>query len=294
MGPLAMSFVLLAATCSVLVSVLLKLAGRHGIDTAQAVTWNYLVAALLCALLLHAPLDSLHQPGAPWVPLLVLAVVLPSLFLVLAASVRAAGIVRTDIAQRLSLLLSLLAAFLWFGESAEGMKLAGLGLGLVAVVALLARPQAVAARAGAARTAAWPLLLTVWAGFALVDVMLKQIAAAGTPFAASLQVSFALAFVGMLAVQGWRHARGRSRFSWRNAGAGVLLGLLNFGNIVFYVHAHRALPENPSLVFAAMNIGVVVLGTLVGVLVFREKPGRMNWLGIALAVPAIVLIAMSR
>ena len=289
-----MIYVLLAAACSVLVSVLLKLAGRRGIDAGQIVTWNYLVAALLCALLLEAPLDSLRQPGAPWLPLLVLAVVLPSLFLVLAASVRAAGIVRTDIAQRLSLLLSLLAAFLWFGESANGLKLAGLGLGLLSVVAILARPQAAASSAGTLQAAAWPLLLTVWVGFALVDVMLKQIAASGTPFAASLQVSFVLAFVGMLLVQAWRHARGRSRFSWGNAGAGVLLGLLNFGNIVFYVHAHRALPENPSLVFAAMNIGVVVLGTLVGVLAFREKPGRMNWLGIALAVPAIVLIALSR
>ncbi len=289
-----MIYVLLAAACSVLVSVLLKLAGRRGIDAGQIVTWNYLVAALLCALLLEAPLDSLRQPGAPWLPLLVLAVVLPSLFLVLAASVRAAGIVRTDIAQRLSLLLSLLAAFLWFGESANGLKLAGLGLGLLSVVAILARPQAAASSAGTLQAAAWPLLLTVWVGFAVVDVMLKQIAASGTPFAASLQVSFVLAFVGMLLVQAWRHARGRSRFSWGNAGAGVLLGLLNFGNIVFYVHAHRALPENPSLVFAAMNIGVVVLGTLVGVLAFREKPGRMNWLGIALAVPAIVLIALSR
>ena len=289
-----MIYVLLAAACSVLVSVLLKLAGRRGIDAGQIVTWNYLVAALLCALLLEAPLDSLRQPGAPWLPLLVLAVVLPSLFLVLAASVRAAGIVRTDIAQRLSLLLSLLAAFLWFGESANGLKLAGLGLGLLSVVAILARPQAAASSAGTLQAAAWPLLLTVWVGFAVVDVMLKQIAASGTPFAASLQVSFVLAFVGMLGVQGWRQARGRSRLSWRNAGAGLLLGLLNFGNIVFYVHAHRALPENPALVFAAMNIGVVVLGTLVGVLAFREKLGRMNWLGIGLAVPAIVLIALSR
>ena len=286
-----MTYVLLAAACSVLVSVLLKLAGRRGIDAGQMVTWNYLVAALLCALLLDAPLDSLRQPDAAWVPLLVLAVVLPSLFLVLAASVRVAGIVRTDIAQRLSLLLSLLAAFLWFGESANGMKLAGLGLGLLSVVAILMRPKTTA---GTPQAAGWLLLLTVWVGFALVDVMLKQIAAAGTPFAASLQVSFVLAFFGMLLVQGWRQARGHSRFSWRNLGTGLLLGVLNFGNIVFYVHAHRALPENPSLVFAAMNIGVVVLGTLVGVLAFSEKPGRMNWLGIALAVPAIVLIALSR
>lgn len=287
-----MHFVLLAASCSVLVSVLLKLFRRAGVDTAQAVTWNYLAASILCALLLDAPLGSLRDPGAPVLPLLVLAMVLPSLFLVLAASVRAAGIVRTDIAQRLSLLLSLLAAFAWFGETAGGMKLAGLGLGLLAVVAILKRP--VLATTESRGSDAWPLLLTVWAGFALVDVMLKQIAAAGTPFAASLQVTFVLAFLGMLIVQLWRHFRRRSSLTWRNLWVGLLLGVINFGNIVFYVHAHRALPESPAVVFAAMNIGVVVLGTLVGVVGFKERLGRLNWLGVGLAVLAIVMIAMAR
>ena len=289
-----MAYLLISVACSVLVSVLLKLMQRRGIDTAQGITWNYLAASLLCFGLLDPPLAALGHADTPWAELALLALLLPGIFLALSASVRAAGIVRTDIAQRMSLVLSLLAAFLWFGESANGLKLAGLGLGLLSVFAILARPQAVATHPGTAQAATWPLLLTVWVGFALVDVMLKQIAAAGTPFAASLQVSFVLAFVGMLLVQAWRQSRGHSLFSWRNTGAGLLLGLLNFGNIVFYVHAHRALPENPSLVFAAMNIGVVVLGTLVGVLAFSEKPGRMNWLGIALAVPAIVLIALSR
>ena len=287
-----MIYVVLAAICSVLVSVLLKLARQKGVDAGQAVTWNYLVASVLCALLLHAPLDSLREPEAPWAALLGLAMVLPVLFLVLAACVRAAGIVRTDIAQRLSLLLSLLAAFLWFGETANGLKLAGLVLGLLAVVAILLRPAAPVD--GTKETSAWALLLAVWAGFALVDVMLKQIAVAGTPFAASLQVAFVLAFIGMLAAQLWRQWRGHTRLSWRNLGAGVLLGLLNFGNIVFYVHAHRALPDSPAVVFATMNIGVVVLGTLVGVLGFDERLGRLNRAGIVLAVVAIAMIAVGK
>ncbi len=286
-----MIYVVLAAICSVLVSVLLKLARRGGIDVGQAVTWNYLAASVLCAWLLHAPLDSLRQPDAPWAALLGLAVVLPVLFLVLAACVREAGIVRTDIAQRLSLLLSLLAAFLWFGETANGLKLAGLALGLLAVIAILSRPAPASATPGAS---AWSLLLAVWTGFALVDVMLKQIAVAGTPFAASLQVAFVLAFAGMFAVQLWRQWRGRTRLSWRNLWAGLLLGVLNFGNIVFYVYAHRALPDSPAVVFATMNIGVVVLGTLVGVLGFGEKLGWLNRLGIALAVVAIAMIAVGK
>jgi len=285
-----MLFVLLSAVCSVLVSVWLKVLRRFDVDAAQAVTWNYLTAAALCALTLQPPLARLAQPGVPWLSLLGLAVVLPSLFLVLAASVRRAGIVRTDIAQRLSLLLSLLAAFLLFGEQAGAMKLFGLALGLLAMLGLLARPGREQAQAG---RSAWPALLTVWVGFAAVDVMLKHISAAGTPFAVSLQVSFALAFIGMAAWQLVRARRGATRLTWRGVAAGLLLGLLNFGNIVFYVFAHRALPDQPAVVFASMNIGVVALAVLVGAAGFGERLSWMNRGAIVLAICAIALITLT-
>lgn len=278
-----------AVLFSVLVSVLLKLMPRHGIDAAQAVTWNYLVAAMLCLLVFDPPLAALQAPGTPWLALLALSIILPTLFLVLAASVRQAGIVRTDVAQRLSLLLSLIAAFALFDERASALKLGGLALGLIAIVAIMTRPDLQKAAAGRGTLS---LLLTVWVGFAVVDVLLKLIARAGTPFAASLLVAFALAFLGMLAMQLWQLLRGH-RPDRRSIAAGLLLGVLNFGNIVCYVRAHRALPDSPAVVFATMNLGVVVLGTLVGALVFKESLGRWNRIGIVLAIAAIVLIAFA-
>ncbi|GAA5074780.1 EamA family transporter [Lysobacter panacisoli] len=286
-----MHLIVFSALCSVLVSVVLKLAPRARLDVAQLVTWNYLAASVLCAWLLRPSLDTLSQPHAPWAALLGLAVVLPSLFLVLAASVRSTGIVRTDVAQRLSLLLSLLAAFALFGERVDGQRLLGLGLGLLAVAGIVVRPDASQNDSATPAWQGWALLLTVWVGFALVDVMLKTIALAGTPSVAALQVAFVLAFVLMLAAQAWRAIRRRTRWSWRNLGAGLLLGALNFGNIVFYVRAHQALSDHPSVVFATMNIAVVVLGTAVGVLAFGEKTHRWNRLAIALAIVAIVVIA---
>lgn len=281
-----MHLILASAICSVLVSVLLKLAPRHRLDVAQLVTWNYLAATALCAGVLQPSLDSLRAPDAPWAALLGLAVVLPSLFLVLATSVRVTGIVRTDVAQRLSLLLSLLAAFTLFGERVDGLRLAGLGLGLLAVVGIVMRPE----RESTAQRG-WGVLLVVWVGFAVVDVLLKRIAQAGTPSLASLQVAFAIAFALMLAWQAVRHWRGETRLDLRHLAVGLLLGVLNFGNIVFYVRAHQAMPDNPSVVFAAMNIGVVVLGTLVGVLLFGERTSGWNRAAIGLAIVSIILIA---
>lgn len=283
-----MVYLLISVACSVLVSVLLKLMQRRGIDTAQGITWNYLAASLLCFGLLDPPLAALGHAGAPWAELALLALLLPGIFLALSASVRAAGIVRTDIAQRMSLVLSLLAAFLWFGEQANTLRIAGLVLGVVAIACLVARPERGPRYDG---WQAWALPLLVLVGYASVDVLLKRLAAAGTPFAASLQVAFVAAFAVMLLLQGVRAWRRKTLPTRAALTAGLLLGVLNFANILFYVKAHRALPDHPAVVFSMMNIGVVVLGTLVGMFGFGERLSRLNLLAIPLAIIAIGLIA---
>jgi drug/metabolite transporter (DMT)-like permease len=330
-----MIYVLLSVVCSVLVSVLLKLARRFDIDVGQAIAWNYAVASALTALLLQPSLAILRAPGAPWLALAGLGILLPTIFLALAASVRHAGIVRSDAAQRLSLLLSLLAAFVLFGEQLTAFKSLGIALGLLALLCMvwnstdryLGKPDAASFprkresiailrnssmddqlallkstsrfRGNDEQTNGylrfpneWLYPLLVFAGFAAIDILFKRVALAGVPLGTSLQVMFALALPVAFALQLWRRAQNPTRsFTTRGALAGVLLGLANFGNILFYLRGHRALPQHPALVFASMNIGVVALGALVGLLLFRERLSRLNLVGVALALLAIAVIA---
>ena len=279
-----MTYVLLAALCSVLVSVLLKLAKRFDIDVGQAITWNYVATLALTLLALRPPLEPLHNADAPWLTLIALGVFLPTIFLALAASVRHAGIVRSDAAQRLSLLIPLLAAFTLFGQPADGAKLLGCALGLLALACMVWRAPRGDAGRGVVRWG-WPL--AVFAGFGLIDVLFKRVAAAGLPLGSSLLAVFALALVVAFTLQFAR----RARFTLRSALGGLLLGLCNFANILFYLHAHRALPTQPALVFASMNLGVVVLGAVVGVALFKERLSRTNVAGLLLALAAIALLA---
>lgn len=283
-----MGYVLLSVVCSVLVSVLLKLARRHDVDVGQAIAWNYVVVSVLTALLLQPSLQSLRGPDAPWLTLVGLAVLLPTIFLALAASVRHAGIVRSDAAQRLSLVLPLLAAFLLFGDQLTAGKGAGIALGLLALACMVHRPPGDVA--GVAK-GVWRYPLLVFVGFGVIDILFKRVAQAGVPLGASLQAMFALALVVAFAWQWWRRLRDGVAFTWRSALGGALLGLLNFGNILFYLRGHQALPQHPALVFASMNIGVVALGAVVGVLVFRERLSSVNAAGIALALAAIGVLA---
>jgi drug/metabolite transporter (DMT)-like permease len=282
-----MVYLLLAALCSVLVSVLLKLARRFEVDVGQAIAWNYVVAAAASVLAFAPAPAALHVATRAWPALLGLGVLLPTIFLALAASVRHAGIVRSDVAQRLSLLISLLAAFALFGEPLTAAKGAGIALGFAALAGLVWRPVGRVGE-GAGR---WGYPLLVFAGFGVIDVLFKRVAQAGVPLGAALLAMFVLALLVSLVLQGWRLARGQAHLRVRSLVAGLLLGLLNFANILFYLRAHQALPGRPALVFAGMNLGVVALGALAGMAVFRERLSRFNLAGLALAVLAIALLA---
>lgn len=284
-----MIILILSIACSVAVSVFLKLARRHAIHVEQAIAVNYLTASVLCLALLRPNLQSISgNTAAAWWILVLLGVLLPAVFLIMAGAVRQAGIVLSDTAQRLSLILPLLAAFLIFGEAFSHSKLAGIAVALLALACLLVKPGRAGAQPAAhAGRMSLMLLLGVWLGYGAIDILFKQLAKSGAAFSSSLLLSFVLAAVLMFA---WLVCRPTTAWSVRSLLSGLLLGLLNFGNIYFYIRAHQTYPDNPTLVFSAMNIGVISLGTLIGAGVFRERLGWVNILGIALALAAIGLL----
>src|ERR1700761_4339703 len=109
-----MLYIFLAICFSVAVSILLKLARRYQIDVYQAITWNYSMAIILALIFLKPRFHNLQL--APFEVYSMLGLLLPVLFVVIAAAIRYTGIARTEIAQRLSLLIPVISAFLLFGE----------------------------------------------------------------------------------------------------------------------------------------------------------------------------------
>lgn len=279
-----MLYLLVSIVCSVSVSVLLKLARGRGIDLEQAVAVNYLAAIALCLYFLKPDLGGWQQLLPTWWLFAALGVLLPSVFVIMGRAVETAGIVKSDAAQRLSLFLPVVAAFTLFGEPLAHNRLIGLALAFCALFCLLWKQDGGKgkAKSGSAGQTAL-LLLGVWGGYGVIDILFKQLAKSGQAFSANLLVAFMLAALLMF---GYLFAKG-VRWRWAGISGGVLLGALNFANILSYIRAHQAMAENPTLVFAGMNMGVIVLGTLVGALVFKEKVSAVNAAGIALALCAI-------
>ena len=307
-----MMYLTIAVLCSVAVSVLLKVLRQKNIDIRQTIVAGYPVAFLLTWLLLKPEISGISTLGSAWGIIIALGVLLPAVFVILGRAIEAVGMVATDAAQRLSLIIPIVAAFLLFGEVLTGTRIFGLALGFLALGALVYRPkQAVIAHGNAnfnsnggnssintdattlaqnnpaLRTPLW--LFGVWAGYGIIDILFKQVAKQGTAFPLTLFVSFGLAglllFIYLLVT--------RVRWQGNALVAGLLLGALNMGNIYAYVRAHQVLSDSPSIVFTGMNVGVIAVATIIGVGVFKEALNRVNMLGLLLAVSCVAVLFLA-
>ena len=280
-----MNYLVFAIVCSVIVSVFLKVARRNHIDIAQAIASNYIMATALTWFVLKPDLSSIQNSNPQAIGLFVaLGFLLPSVFIIMSKAVESAGIVKSDAAQRLSLFIPIVWALLFFGEKLTPARALGIILAFAALSCLLYKGTGKSSRGsgGSFKQTALPLL-GVWLGYGVIDILFKQIAKTGSAFAGNLFVAFVLAGLLIFIYLIIKH----TKWSAKSLLAGLVLGTLNFGNILFYVRAHQVFKNDPTLVFAGMNIGVITLGTLVGALLFREKISRINALGIVLAILSI-------
>jgi drug/metabolite transporter (DMT)-like permease len=279
-----MIFILISVCFSVFVSVLLKLAKRYDIDNKQAIAWNYSIAGLLTWLIYRPELPSISESIFPIY--FVLGFLLPSLFVILAFSIRYTGIVKTDIAQRLSLFIPVIASFLLFYEEKSPLKIIGIAIAFMAIIFSIPWKKETNAK-----KSFWIYPVLVFIGMGIIDILFKQIAKTTTiPFTSSLLVVFIIAFVLSFSYLLYLYLFKNMKFTLINMVCGWILGIANFVNILFYMKAHQDLAKQPSLVFSTMNIGVILLGSAVGVFIFREKLSRLNYVGILLALISILFL----
>lgn len=282
-----MLFLILSILCSVTVGVLFKVARRYTISITQIVATNYVLALILCYFFFSPDLATVTAQ-APWGIYIPLGILLPSIFLFLAASIQHMGIVKTDAAQRLSLFIPILAAWLIFGEQFNTLKITAFLIAFPALLLILTKPSDNTENK-------WVYPAVVLVGFGLIDILFKQIALyTNLPYTTSLFVVFGIATAIMLVVISVEIRYKKRKLKYQSILFGALVGLFNFGNILFYLKAHQSFAENPSTVFAGMNMGVIIIGSLTGIFVFKEKLSKMNFTGLFLALIAIVLIVMSQ
>lgn len=282
-----MIYVLIAIFCSVIVSINLKLLKRYYTDDYQAIVFNYPTAAILCFLFFKPDL-LLNHSSDKWSLFILIALLLISIFYFISKSIATSGIVLTAIAQRLSLIVPVLSAFLVFGETLNNFKIIGLILGFAAIYA--SKPEG---KFSIRNVVSWYPVI-VFVGTGILDVLFNLITQFNNiSFTTSLFWIFIIAsLIGFISLATLILTK-KSQFQLKAMFAGIVLGVFNFGSIYFYIKALALESTRPSVIFSSLDIGVIAFGSLAGLILFKEKLSNLNKTGLVIAIIAIVVLSFS-
>ena len=285
-----MRFLLLTILLNVLLVAEFRYFPRIGINALQAIVTNYWVCVITGCLFLGSL--PVVDPSAVWLPVAAaIGLGFIVVFNIMAFCTRVDGITVTTVANKLSLVIPVSMAVIVWHEPLGWLKLVGLALSVPAIGLAAGWGSAPGKRA----SQLLPIALFVGSGLldALVNMAQKQWLSSQ-----ALQAVFAICAFGAAAVLGTlylavRIATGKEALSGKSLLAGIGLGIPNYFSIYCYIHALHSGFLSSSAAIPVCNIGTLVVSALVGMFLFREPPVLKKLLGIALAIGAMLLIAVS-
>ncbi|GAB2776122.1 hypothetical protein GCM10010465_23390 [Actinomadura fibrosa] len=215
-----------------------------------------------------------------------------AVFYLAAITTQRSGLSVVSVATKMSVAIPVLFGIFLYNESTGFIKVTGIVCALVAVyLTSIKKREGIKIRK---RNLIFPLL--VFFGSGIIDTTLKYLETtyvAETDVAVFSSTIFGIAGIigtGILIFQG---VQGKLRLQFKNLLGGIALGIPNFGSIYFLVLALRSGGVESSTIFPLNNVAIVMISTFLGILLFRERMLKKNWIGIGLAVVSIILIATS-
>lgn len=283
-----MGLVILAALFGAAIFLLFHAFERRNVALLPAIAVNYLVAAIIGSVYAHPWIPSSFREL--WLPCLGIGALFIGSFVVTGISSQRAGVTATTVANKLSVVLTVLFAVVMYRERPGMLGWLGIGCAVLAVVL-----SSFGADGASRNGKAWSLPVLVLLGAAAIDISInalqRSVQGPGLDavipalcFAWACPLSFLLV---------WRLGQGgalRERSTWSG---GALLGAINFGAMFFLVRALGSSGMPSSTVFPLLNISTIILGTAGSMLLFGERPRTAQYAGIACAVIALVLLLIA-
>ena len=281
-------FVTIATT----VTIYLLFAGfcRWGVQTSWAITLNYFVAAGLGWTLAGGVPAMGGALAAPWIgPLSALGLAFYPLFRLTAKCSQELGVSVATVATKLSMAIPVLVFALHDGWAELGLG-QWLGLALAFPAVWLSAMDGTTTRpTGQGRLSMAWMPVVMFLGSGTIDTIFGWYTDDPSMDAPGMQMAFASVPFTLGGVVGlmdqWRSAAPRPRR--KDILAGSALGLVNFGSLFFLLRVFDGGLVQRSMVVPMLNLSVIVLATLVGVLAFKDIPGRKARWGVAVAALAI-------
>lgn len=287
-----MIWLVLSITVSSFLYVIFKYFQVFKVNTLHAIIVNYLVACVT-GFVAYGNLPKLENiANAPWLYYaLFLGALFITIFNIMALTSQKNGLSVAAVTSKMSLVIPVLAGFWLYNESVGWIKILGIFLALASVYL-----SSIKSKTGLKLDKGLLILpVLLFLGSGIIDTTLKYAEKTHVPdgdeplFSA---VCFAMAFIIGLCVLIYEASKKRF-LNFKSIIAGVALGVPNYFSIFFIIKALKSGMES-SILFPINHVGTVLLTTIFGIIIFKERLIPKNYIGISLAIIAIIVIAFAK
>lgn len=276
-----MLYLCLAVLSSSAISLLMRISANKVSAKLSMLSVNYLICSLLGAA--YARFDLLHLDVPGFYVTVALGILSGILFLggfvLFQWNTSKNGIVLTSIFMKLGLLVPMALSVLLFRELPTWPQIIGFCIALMAIVLINFKNESSGSRFR------WQLLaMLLMCGGA--DAMSKVFEALG-PAALSDQFlfyTFAVALMLCAAIVVYK----KERPGIRELLFGAAIGIPNFFSSKFLLLSLTDLPA--VVVFPSFSIATMLIATLAGVLFFKERLHKLQWLALGAIIAALFLL----
>lgn len=292
-----MLFIVLSIVTTTLIITLFKLFGYFKVNTFLAIIVNYATAAIF-GFLISPSIPSIEIIAEQnCLPVTLLAGILfIAVFQAMALTTQKIGVSVATVASKMSVVIPVIAAFILYGDSVNGLKIIGLIIAVVSVVLTSIKEESTKSTSSFIQKIGLPSIVFFGGGSIDLFVNYMQINFTSPIFTNQLLLSFTFAgafLTGLVLLLISVLQKKKIDFNLKSIAFGIFLGILNFYSIIFIMKAIESNVLQSSVLFPLNNMSVVLLSSSVGYFFFKEKISFINLLGIILAVIAILLIMIS-
>lgn len=287
-----MIYLILSILISSFLYVIFKLFDVLKVDTFQAIVVNYSVAFTIGYTYSDVKIGINEIPQQDWFyGALLLGFLFITIFNVMAVTAQRNGLSVASVSGRMAVVIPILFGIVAYSETVTFIKVVGIVLALISVYLASVKSNQTKRIAGSALL----LPIVLFLGSGAIDTVLKYTELNFVPtenvsiFSAYL---FGIAFILGILVLAYQIFVTGKQFEFKSIIGGLALGIPNYFSIEFLIRALKIENMESSVLFTINNVSIVLLTTLFGLFLFKEKLERKNWIGVLLAVISIVLITI--
>lgn len=270
--------------------IIFKFFNKYKVDNLQALILNYITAGTLGVMNSEKAITFHYVINADW---LFHAMIVGSLFIIVfnlyATGTQKVGIAITTVANKMSLVIPVaIALYVYPNANISIWTIIAFVLALLGIYLSSTKNGKLTFN----KQYLW-LIILVFVGQGIADSVFNYaqkntIGIGESP--AFFSVLFMMAAIcGVLILIG-RSFKEKVKFSYKNIIGGIVLGVPNYGSLIYFFEALDSSGLHPSVVFPIVSMGVVVLSAIIGIIFYKESLSRTNWIGIVSSVVAIALI----